>query len=230
ARRGVARGQGQRALGPAAVRTGRRGQRAQPEDRRVLPRLPASVRRPGAGRGDAAVPRARPGLRGRGGAQRRRLRAGRRHGGRLVARQRARAPVVVALLGRRLPGPGRDRGAERPAVLELMRVFAESSLPVSNIARELVGVEFDVGVCTIFVDAPPGRGPSLHRHPYEEIIIVTEGEATFFGASVSAERVVRGGEVVIVPANEPHGFKNTGDGPLKQIDIHVSPVFETEWL
>jgi mannose-6-phosphate isomerase-like protein (cupin superfamily) len=47
---------------------------------------------------------------------------------------------------------------------------------------------------------------------------------------VSPERVVRGGEVVIVPANEPHGFKNTGDGPLKQIDIHVSPVFETEWL
>jgi quercetin dioxygenase-like cupin family protein len=111
-----------------------------------------------------------------------------------------------------------------------MRVFAESSLPVSNIARELVGAEFDVGVCTIFVDAPPGRGPSLHRHPYEEIIIVTEGVATFFGSSVSAERVVRGGEVVIVPANEPHGFKNTGDGPLKQIDIHVSPVFETEWL
>jgi quercetin dioxygenase-like cupin family protein len=109
-----------------------------------------------------------------------------------------------------------------------MHVFAESSLPVSNIARELVGADFDVGVCTIFVDAPPGRGPSLHRHPYEEIIIVTEGEATFFGAS--AKCVVRGGEVVIVPANEPHGFKNTGDGPLKQIDVHVSPVFETEWL
>ena len=111
-----------------------------------------------------------------------------------------------------------------------MRVFAESSLPLSNIARELVGTDFDVGVCTIFVDAPPGGGPSLHRHPYEEILIVTEGEATFFGAAGSDERVVRGGEVVIVPANEPHGFKNTGDGPLKQIDIHVSPVFSTEWL
>ena len=110
-----------------------------------------------------------------------------------------------------------------------MRVLAESSLPMSNIARELVGAELDVGVCTIFVDAPPGRGPSLHRHPYEEILIVTEGEATFFGDRVG-ERVVRGGEVVIVPPNEPHGFKNTGDGPLKQIDIHVSPVFETEWL
>jgi mannose-6-phosphate isomerase-like protein (cupin superfamily) len=41
---------------------------------------------------------------------------------------------------------------------------------------------------------------------------------------------VRGGEIAIVPADEPHGFTNTGDGPLKQIDIHVSPKFETEWL
>ena len=101
---------------------------------------------------------------------------------------------------------------------------------MSNIARELVGAEFDVGVCTIFVDAPPGRGPSLHRHPYEEILIVTEGEATFFGASASADASCVAGEVVIVPPSEPHGFTNTGDGPLKQIDIHVSRGVETEWL
>jgi mannose-6-phosphate isomerase-like protein (cupin superfamily) len=109
-----------------------------------------------------------------------------------------------------------------------VKVFPESSLPMSNIARELVGTDHDVGVCVIFVDAPPGRGPSLHRHPYEEILIVTEGEATFFGEA--GERLVRAGEVAIVSAGEPHGFTNTGDGPLKQIDIHASPRFETEWL
>ena len=99
---------------------------------------------------------------------------------------------------------------------------------MSNIARELVGTDHDVGVCVIFVDAPPGRGPSMHRHPYEEILIVTEGEATFFGEG--GERLVRAGEVAIVSAGEPHGFTNSGDGPLKQIDIHASPKFETEWL
>ena len=99
-----------------------------------------------------------------------------------------------------------------------MEVFPESSLPMSNIARELVGTDHDVGVCVIFVDAPPGRGPSLHCHPYEE----------FFGEA--GERVVRAGEVAIVAAGEPHGFTNSGDGPLKQIDIHASPRFETEWL
>jgi mannose-6-phosphate isomerase-like protein (cupin superfamily) len=109
-----------------------------------------------------------------------------------------------------------------------MEVFPQDSVPMSDIARELVGSEYGVGVCLLFVDAAPGRGPSLHKHPYEEIFIVTQGEATFFGAS--GERVVRGGETVIVPAEEPHGFRNTGDGPLKQIDIHVSPRFATEWL
>ena len=82
---------------------------------------------------------------------------------------------------------------------------------MSNIARELVGSEYGVGVCLLFVDAAPGRGPSLHKHPYEEIFIVTEGEATFFGAS--GQRVVRGGEIVIVPAEEPPGSGIPATGP-----------------
>jgi mannose-6-phosphate isomerase-like protein (cupin superfamily) len=111
-----------------------------------------------------------------------------------------------------------------------VEVLPESALPMSNIARQLVGDEFGVGVCLFFLDAPPGRGPSLHRHPYEEILIVTEGEATFFGAEGVDDRVVRAGEMVIVGREEPHGFTNSGAGQLKQIDIHVSPRFETDWL
>jgi quercetin dioxygenase-like cupin family protein len=109
-----------------------------------------------------------------------------------------------------------------------VEVRAESDFPMSNIARMLVGDDWGVGVCLFFLDAPPAAGPSLHRHPYEEILIVTAGEATFFGDG--GERVVREGEVAIVPAGEAHGFKNTGDGPLRQIDIHVNPRFETDWL
>jgi mannose-6-phosphate isomerase-like protein (cupin superfamily) len=103
-----------------------------------------------------------------------------------------------------------------------------ASLPLSRIARELVGAEHDVGVCLLFVDAPPGAGPSLHKHPYEEIFIVQEGEGTF--EADGQEQVLRGGEVLIVPAEVPHKFVNSGDGPLRQIDIHVSPEFKTDWL
>jgi mannose-6-phosphate isomerase-like protein (cupin superfamily) len=35
---------------------------------------------------------------------------------------------------------------------------------------------------------------------------------------------------VVVPAGEPHGFTNSGNGTLRQVAIHVSPRFETEWL
>ncbi|HET6548328.1 MAG TPA: cupin domain-containing protein, partial [Solirubrobacter sp.] len=85
-----------------------------------------------------------------------------------------------------------------------------------------------IDITILFVDAPPGRGPSLHRHPYAEVLIVQEGEATF--TLGEEEREVRAGDIVVAHANQPHAFVNTGDGPLKQIDIHLSPSFSTEWL
>ena len=71
-------------------------------------------------------------------------------------------------------------------------------LPFSNIAHELVGADHDVDACVIFVDAPPGRGPSLHTHPYAEIFIIQEGEGAFI---VGDERREAGaGEVAHRPA------------------------------
>ncbi len=101
-------------------------------------------------------------------------------------------------------------------------------LPFSNVAHELVGAEHGGSVTLVLVNAPPGAGPRMHRHPYEEILIAQDGEATFrLGL---AERIVRAGEIVIVAAGQAHAFTNTGTGPLRQIDIHVSPHFDTEWL
>jgi mannose-6-phosphate isomerase-like protein (cupin superfamily) len=34
----------------------------------------------------------------------------------------------------------------------------------------------------------------------------------------------------VVPAGVAHAFVNSGDGPLRQLDIHVGPQFDTEWL
>jgi len=33
-----------------------------------------------------------------------------------------------------------------------------------------------------------------------------------------------------VDAGQAHGFVNNGPGVLRQIDIHLSPTFITEWL
>ncbi len=93
---------------------------------------------------------------------------------------------------------------------------------------ERIGDELGASVSFIVVDAEPGRGPALHRHPYEEVFVVLDGEATF--TLGDEERVVRGGETVVAPAGVPHRFVNSGCGRLRQVDIHPRPRFETEWL
>ena len=102
------------------------------------------------------------------------------------------------------------------------------NLPWSEVAHELVGADFGAGVCVIFVDAPPGGGPAVHKHPYEELFITLEGSAIFTAGDEQFE--AGPGDVVIVPAGTPHSFKNSGDGQLRQVDIHVSATFQTEWL
>ena len=109
-----------------------------------------------------------------------------------------------------------------------VRVIPFETLPQSAIARQFVGEAHEATVTFLLVDAEPDRGPAPHRHPYEEIFIVLEGRATFVFGDES--RVVSSGEVVVVPAGRPHAFTNTGDGPLRQIDIHLSDRFGTEWL
>jgi len=82
---------------------------------------------------------------------------------------------------------------------------------------EFQGYRHGAGVSFIVVDAPPGGGPKLHRHPYEEVFVVQEGTATF----TAGEEVIEasGGQVVVVPAGVPHKFVNSGTGRLRQVDI-----------
>lgn len=93
---------------------------------------------------------------------------------------------------------------------------------------ELQGFQVGSNVCLIFVDMEPGQGPRLHRHTYEETFITLEGRATFTVGSETLEVVA--GQIVIVRAGVPHKFVNSGEGRLRQIDIHSSPRFVTEWL
>jgi mannose-6-phosphate isomerase-like protein (cupin superfamily) len=95
-------------------------------------------------------------------------------------------------------------------------------------SREFTGDELGAGVSLILVDTPPGRGPSLHRHRYEEVFVLRAGEVTFTVGD--EERVARAGDIVVVPPDTPHAFVNTGGTPLEMVAIHVSPRFATEWL
>ena len=86
----------------------------------------------------------------------------------------------------------------------------------------------EVNVSLIFVDAGPGEGPRLHRHRYEEIFIVMEGQSLFTVGALTVE--ARPGQIIIVRPNVPHRFVNSGEGRLRQIDIYPIGTFVTEWL
>jgi mannose-6-phosphate isomerase-like protein (cupin superfamily) len=108
------------------------------------------------------------------------------------------------------------------------RIVDVADLAHGETSYEFEGHHHEAGLSFIVVDAPPGSGPKLHKHPYEEVFVVQEGEATF----TAGDKVIEacGGQVVVVPAEVPHKFVNSGTGRLRQVDIHASERFITEWL
>ena len=55
-----------------------------------------------------------------------------------------------------------------------------------------------------------------------------EGEATF---TVGEEEIVVGaGNVLVVPPETVHGFKNRAEGVLRLVTIHPSPKVIQTWL
>jgi quercetin dioxygenase-like cupin family protein len=106
-------------------------------------------------------------------------------------------------------------------------VVNASSLP-GKASRSFEGHLYGSELTVILVDAAPGDGPRLHRHPYEELFIVQEGVAVFTRGDASVE--ARAGDFVVVPPGTPHKFVNTGDGALRMVAIHHAPRFDTEWL
>lgn len=70
-------------------------------------------------------------------------------------------------------------------------------------------------------DPPPGGGPVLHKHPYEEVFFIQEGVAKFTAGEETFEAVP--GQVVVVPPNTPHKFTNATEGRVIITSIHPNP-------
>ena len=96
-------------------------------------------------------------------------------------------------------------------------------LPFVGMSHEFVGEMQGAPFSAYIVSAKPGQGPPLHTHPYVEVAFTLEGCATI---TVGEEqREVQAGGIVVIPANTPHRFVNSGATLLRQIDIHSSPRF-----
>ena len=64
----------------------------------------------------------------------------------------------------------------------------------------------------LFEMEPDGYSP-LHAHSWEHEVFILEGEGTVFDGEKAT--AVKAGDVVFVPSDEQHQFKNGGKKPLK---------------
>ena len=104
-----------------------------------------------------------------------------------------------------------------------MSFTSVEQLPFEGMSYQFHGDKQNAPISAYIVNAPPGKGPPLHIHPYVEIAFVLEGIATITVGNET--RAVRAGDIAVIPANTPHHFVNSGDTVLKQIDIHAWPRF-----
>ena len=92
----------------------------------------------------------------------------------------------------------------------------------------LAGEDTGGRYCLIDMHVPPGGGPPPHRHDFEEMFTVLDGEiaATFRGET----SVVRSGETINIPANAPHSFTNASDKPARLLCMCTPPGQEEFFL
>ena len=87
------------------------------------------------------------------------------------------------------------------------------------------GAETAGRYCLIDMLVPNGGGPPPHRHDFEEMFTLLEGELefTFRGQT----QTLRAGSTVNIPANAPHAFKNMS-GKMARMLCLCAPAGQEE--
>jgi quercetin dioxygenase-like cupin family protein len=89
------------------------------------------------------------------------------------------------------------------------------------------GAQTDGRYCLIDMLVPDGSGPPPHRHDFEEMFTLLEGELefTFRGQT----QTVRAGSTVNIPANAPHVFKNKSGETVRMLCM-CTPAGQDEFF
>jgi mannose-6-phosphate isomerase-like protein (cupin superfamily) len=85
-----------------------------------------------------------------------------------------------------------------------------------------------VDVSIFVVRLPPGGAVELHVHPYAETFLPLAGR----GRWTRGDGVVELGpeQLLVVPPDTPHGFRNVGDAPLFVVSVHERGTLRQTWL
>ena len=86
----------------------------------------------------------------------------------------------------------------------------------------LVTGEDTAGKYTLIdMHVPPGGGPPPHRHDFEEMFTVLEGEVELIFRD--EHLVAKAGETINVPANAPHAFRNASSEAARLLCMCTPP-------
>jgi mannose-6-phosphate isomerase-like protein (cupin superfamily) len=96
-------------------------------------------------------------------------------------------------------------------------------LPFVGMSYQFHGEKQGAPFSAYIVNAKPRQGPPLHTHPYVEVTFTLEGTGMVTVGDDTRE--VKPDSIVVIPANTPHRFVNSGGGVLRQISTHASPKF-----
>lgn len=108
----------------------------------------------------------------------------------------------------------------------MVSVRSIESLRLSERAARFEGGD-EIDASMFIVDYARGDEVGAHTHPYPELFVVRTGTAVF--TIDGTEHEVDAGNVVVVPAETPHGFANRGEEPLEILSVHPSrEVIQTD--
>ena len=91
----------------------------------------------------------------------------------------------------------------------------------------LSGAETNGRYCLIDMNVPHCGGPGPHRHDFEEMFHVLEGEIQF--TFRGEKKVVKAGMTVNIPANAPHFFTNL-EGQRARMLCMCTPAGQEEFF
>ncbi|MCF0091397.1 cupin domain-containing protein [Micromonospora sp. MH99] len=101
------------------------------------------------------------------------------------------------------------------------------SLAGGTYAMLITGEQTNGRYCLIDMRIPDGGGPPPHRHDFEEMFTLLEGEIEF--TFRGEKRTVRAGSTVNIPANAPHNFRNTSGAPARMLCM-CTPAGQDEYF
>jgi quercetin dioxygenase-like cupin family protein len=100
-------------------------------------------------------------------------------------------------------------------------------MPIPSTDILLRGEEAGGHVSVTEVVVPPHAGPPLHKHDFDEVFYMLEGELIF---QVGEELVTKGpGELSFAPRNVPHALANHSDAPARYVLVCTPAGFERHW-